>query len=48
MLKNTFMTYFVCLISMVVVENNIMKNACVNEEDKLIIRDKTIIILELY
>jgi hypothetical protein len=33
---------------MVVVENNILRNACANEEDRLIIRDKTIIILELY
>jgi hypothetical protein len=31
-----------------VVDNNIMKNSCANEEEKLIIRDKTIIILELY
>jgi len=32
----------------VVVENNIMKNTCANEEDRLIVRNKTIIILELY
>jgi hypothetical protein len=32
---------------MLVAENNIMKNACVNEY-RLILRDKIIIILELY
>jgi hypothetical protein len=43
-----FLLSFICLLSMVVVKNNIMRNACANEEDKFIIRDKTIIILELY